>query len=172
VCFHLERLRKRYAEDEEYRQKKIAYASSYQKAHIKEIGERRRRKRESDPAYREKLAAENHAYREAHKEELSERRRRRRQTDLEHRDRLLARERKASRARDPMTRRKHRLRCIYGISLEEYEAMLDRQGGACAICKKKPDEGKVLFVDHCHVTGTRPPDIVAADAKPYDSGVT
>ena len=31
--------------------------------------------------------------------------------------------------------------------------MLDRQGGVCAICKKKPDEGKPLCVDHCHVTG-------------------
>ena len=31
--------------------------------------------------------------------------------------------------------------------------MLEHQGGVCAICKKKPDEGKLLCVDHCHVTG-------------------
>src|SRR5262245_35902897 len=31
--------------------------------------------------------------------------------------------------------------------------MLDRQGGVCAICRKKPDKGKPLCVDHCHVTG-------------------
>jgi hypothetical protein len=204
VCSHLEQLRKRYAEDQEFRQKKIAYASAYYKAHKEEIRERLRRKWETDPAYRQKRIAAAQAYREAHKEELSGRRGRR---------------------RDPMGRRKHRLRCIYGISLEEYDAMLDRQGGVCAICKRKPDEGKALFVDHCHVTGRvrgllcgkcnsvlafgnddpdilraaiaylqaarerdenvtgqktadasgramRPPDIVAADAKPYDSGVT
>ena len=63
---------------------------------------------------------------------------------------LQARERKA---KNPMTQRKHRLRCIYGISLEEYDTMLARQGGACASRKKKPDTGKSLCVDHCHVTG-------------------
>jgi hypothetical protein len=123
-------LRKRYADDQEFRQKKIAYASAYYKAHKDEILARRRRRRKADPAYREKLIAATQAYREAHKEEFGERRR-----------------------RDPMTRRRHRLRCIYGMSLEEYDAMLDRQGGVCAICKKKPDAGKALFVDHCHVTG-------------------
>jgi Recombination endonuclease VII len=153
VCSYLEQLRKRYAEDEEYRQKKIAHACAYQKAHKKEIRAQRRRKRETDPAYRQKLLAAGQAYYEAHKEELNERRRRRRQTDPEHRDKLLARERKQSRARDSMSRRKHRLRCNYGISLEEYDAMLARQGGVCAICKKKPAKGKPLCVDHCHVTG-------------------
>jgi Recombination endonuclease VII len=184
--------------------KKIAYACAYAKAHKEEISERRRRRREADPAYRQKLLAAAQAYRETHKEELSERRRRKRQTDPEHRDK--------------------RLRYIYGISLEEYGAMFARQGGVCAICRKAPARGKVLFVDHCHVTGRvrgllcgkcnsvlafgnddpdilraaiaylqaahdrdrnmtgrdtagasgramRPPDIVAADAKPYDSGV-
>jgi hypothetical protein len=153
VCSHLEKLRKRYAEDQKFRQKKIAYASAYQKAHYEEISARRRRRRESDPAYRQKLVDATQAYYQAHKKQLTEQLRRRRQTDPEHRDKVRARERKASRARDAMTRRKHRLRCVYGISLEEYDAMLDRQGGVCAICKKKPDEGKVLFVDHCHVTG-------------------
>jgi Recombination endonuclease VII len=153
VCSHLEKLRKRYAEDQKFRQKKIAYASAYQKAHYEEISARRRRRRESDPAYRQKLVDATQAYYQAHKKQLTEQLRRRRQTDPEHRDKVRARERKASRARDAMTRRKHRLRCVYGISLEEYDAMLDRQGGVCAICKKKPDEGKVLFVDHCHMTG-------------------
>jgi Autographiviridae endonuclease VII len=225
VCSHLERLRKRYAEDQEFRQKKIAYACAYAKAHKEEIQERRRRRRKTDPAYRQKLLAAAQAYYEAHKEELSERRRRRRQDDPEYRDKLRATGRKSSRAQDPVSRRKHRLRSNYGISLEEYVAMLERQGGVCAICKKKPDKGKPLCVDHCHVTGMvrgllchkcnsvlafgnddpdilraaiaylqaardrdknvtrrktagasgramRPPDIVAADAKPYDSGVT
>src|SRR5262245_45087543 len=42
------------------------------------------------------------------------------------------------------------LKANYGISLEDYERMLERQGGVCAICKKKSDE--TLCVDHCHRT--------------------
>ena len=41
----------------------------------------------------------------------------------------------------------------YGMSLEEYEAMLQRQGGVCAICYEKCASGKPLSVDHCHATG-------------------
>jgi len=44
----------------------------------------------------------------------------------------------------------------YGISLEEYNALLLVQGGVCAICRsatKGTKSGKALFVDHCHITG-------------------
>jgi Recombination endonuclease VII len=39
----------------------------------------------------------------------------------------------------------------YGISREEYAALLARQGGVCAICGKPAE--KTLCVDHCHSTG-------------------
>lgn len=38
----------------------------------------------------------------------------------------------------------------YGITPEDYESMLYRQGGCCAICGKE----KPLQIDHCHDTGT------------------
>ena len=50
----------------------------------------------------------------------------------------------------------------YGVSLEDYEFMLKRQGGCCAICKsskpwgfvKEPKGSKEFFcVDHDHTTG-------------------
>ena len=42
----------------------------------------------------------------------------------------------------------------FGLSTAEYAALLEKQGGVCAICKKTDSEGKRLAVDHCHSTGT------------------
>lgn len=42
----------------------------------------------------------------------------------------------------------------YGITEEEYDGLLQAQGGGCAICNKTPSqEGKSLAVDHNHKTG-------------------
>ena len=38
----------------------------------------------------------------------------------------------------------------YGLSLDEYDAMLEQQGGGCAICGKEPSPNKRLSVDHDH----------------------
>jgi hypothetical protein len=46
------------------------------------------------------------------------------------------------------------LRNAYGISLEEYDNMLESQLGCCAICAMTPEKnGRRLDVDHCHETG-------------------
>lgn len=46
------------------------------------------------------------------------------------------------------------LRRLYGLTLEQYKAMLDRQGGACAGCGHSPGEGEQrLCVDHDAKTG-------------------
>lgn len=45
--------------------------------------------------------------------------------------------------------RRHDLRRKYGISEEQFEEMLRRQGGRCAVC----DRGEKLHVDHDHITG-------------------
>lgn len=43
----------------------------------------------------------------------------------------------------------------FGISLRDYEAMLEAQGGGCAVCGAKSSGGRweSLPVDHCHETG-------------------
>jgi hypothetical protein len=41
----------------------------------------------------------------------------------------------------------------YGISAEDYEAMLVRQGGVCAMCGMEYHTGRLLCVDHDHATG-------------------
>lgn len=40
----------------------------------------------------------------------------------------------------------------YGITQEDYETLLEKQGGACAICSNPPTE-KHFCVDHCHESG-------------------
>ena len=86
-----------------------------------------------DPGYRERKLANCRSWWEANKDEVNERRRLRTQTDVDFQEQQhLYR-----------TRR-------YGLSWVDYKALLARQNGACAICKKKPR--RALAIDHCHAT--------------------
>lgn len=54
--------------------------------------------------------------------------------------------------------RKSRLRQFYDITIDEYNLMLAKQGGSCAICKQlekliRGDKPQSLSVDHNHRTG-------------------
>jgi len=42
----------------------------------------------------------------------------------------------------------------YGLTIEDYQALLKKQGGHCAICPSPIGNSKhiSLFVDHCHKT--------------------
>ena len=44
------------------------------------------------------------------------------------------------------------IRRTYGITLSEYDEMLEKQGGGCAICGASTDvvSGRRLAIDHCH----------------------
>lgn len=41
----------------------------------------------------------------------------------------------------------------YGLTLEEYDRMLETQGGGCGICGGTNPDGRRLHVDHDHKTG-------------------
>jgi hypothetical protein len=84
---------------------------------------------EQDPFYRSLTLDRQRARRASRKDFINARVRRRRATDADFRDRERARR--------------------YGLSLEEFRAILERQGNACAICKRS---GVRLYIDHCHVT--------------------
>jgi hypothetical protein len=47
----------------------------------------------------------------------------------------------------------------YGLSEDEWRAILERQGGVCAVCKQEPKRGR-LCIDHYHVKGWKkmPPE--------------
>jgi hypothetical protein len=79
-------------------------------------------------------------------------RRQRYAEDLEYRERELARHNRYRAAHKKEISEYHR-RFRYGLSAAEYEALLARQGGRCAACRRKPKRKRRLEVDHCHVTG-------------------
>ncbi len=41
----------------------------------------------------------------------------------------------------------------YGITLVQYNVILKKQGGVCAVCKRPPKPERNLAVDHDHKTG-------------------
>ena len=57
----------------------------------------------------------------------------------------------AQRLAQGLARRWRRLRRCYGLSRQDYEALLARQDGACAICRQSPSEP--LVVDRARVDG-------------------
>jgi len=48
--------------------------------------------------------------------------------------------------------RRYSLKKRYGLSIEDYNTMLEKQNGVCAICKKPNSTNKHFAVDHCHST--------------------
>jgi hypothetical protein len=58
-----------------------------------------------------------------------------------------ARPERKRRARDAYYRR------TFGISADDFDALLAQQGGRCAICGKRPERDASLHLDHCHDTG-------------------
>jgi recombination endonuclease VII len=56
-------------------------------------------------------------------------------------------------ADNPQPRRDEVLRSSYGITRQEWGAILGRQEGRCAICADVLDKGKGTHIDHCHATG-------------------
>lgn len=48
--------------------------------------------------------------------------------------------------------RKQQLKRYYGITLDEYKEMIEKQGGGCAICGKLEGLNN-MPVDHCHKQG-------------------
>jgi hypothetical protein len=55
-------------------------------------------------------------------------------------------------AYSPEGKRAWKLKAYYGITVEEYDKILESQNNVCAICKKMESRGTRLSVDHDHTT--------------------
>ena len=109
---------------------------------LERLEKRRAAQRRYRESHKEQIKAAARRYRETHKEQISEYARHKWRTDPDHREKHRVRTRRSQ--------RKMVFERVYGISLEDYDVMFERQGGACAICKRT---GVTLCVDHCHLTG-------------------
>lgn len=62
--------------------------------------------------------------------------------------------RRARRAANPEHFRNYQLKWSHGVTIVQYNEILERQGGVCAICRgPQAAPHKFLCVDHCHTTG-------------------
>ncbi len=59
---------------------------------------------------------------------------------------------KKIRLADPRVRKNEQLMSKYRITIDQYEDMVEKQGGVCKICSSPPGN-KGLYVDHCHKSG-------------------
>lgn len=100
----------------------------------------------------------NKRWRAENPEKHREARRRQRQSPNEKARRREAKQRRA--ARDPLFYRNKALKKKYGIKHNDYERMLEEQGGVCAICGTDTPGGPtgklgpMFRIDHCHNSGT------------------
>ena len=132
------------------RQKIIDRAVTHQQQHA---DERKSYLAQYNSANRERLSEQKRQYRENTKDERNSERRRQYASDPDMRDK--SRKAAAQWQRDnPEKRLAQRLK-PFGITPEQYRAMLERQCGRCAICGiNKPDKVRQRFhTDHCHETG-------------------
>jgi hypothetical protein len=121
---------------------------------------RSERRKEYMRAYRETHKDELKAYRDANREKLNEYQRGRNPLRREyhrayHQARLAAnpnfyKERNKNRTKNAS----YRLRWLYGITQDQWDALLVEQGESCAICETKtPTHSRGWSTDHDHKTG-------------------
>ena len=87
--------------------------------------------------------------------EINARKRERYRTEEEYRQDAIKKS-KEYRSKNPEKRKDNDLRNMYGLNIEQFQDIIDSQGGGCAICGRQQNREKrarSLHVDHDHHTG-------------------
>jgi hypothetical protein len=95
---------------------------------------------------KERIKLRDKQYNIDHKEEMLIKSKKRRLDNIE---KYRKREREQRRKYNPELRKNNQLKKDFGITLEIYKEMFDKQNGRCAICE---NEFKILCIDHDHIT--------------------
>lgn len=65
----------------------------------------------------------------------------------------IAWQRKNRKKSDPEKQREYRLKTKFGMTIAQYDELLELQGHFCAICLRPQTTNRKLAVDHDHETG-------------------
>jgi len=125
-------------------EKRREYRHRYRAEHLEECRKRDRERCAADPAAG---CQRSRKYRATHPKEVREAARKYREAN---REKINECQRKEY-ALHPERPRRAKLKRKYNLTPEEYELLVARQDGACAICER-PLGGKGLVVDHDHIT--------------------
>lgn len=127
----------------------------YRERHADKERERQRKSKENKrEADRDSYNAYAREWRNKNKDRINAERRERLKNDPEYAERMRLKGRERHK-RNPDKSRRGNLKANYGITLEEYENLYNKQDGKCLICEQSfPNRGKNgLVVDHCHNEG-------------------
>ncbi len=131
---------------------KVCASDWARKYHQKNKEERNKQKRKYYRDNTEKIKERKQKYRQNNKEKIKEYTLKYRQ---ENREKINTATREYYQNNKKMVAKKaieYNLR-KYNLTFEKFSQILSKQGGVCLICKKPPNKGRRLHVDHCHKTG-------------------
>ncbi len=96
------------------------------------------------------------SYRQRHPEQYEKHKAVMREYHSEHAD-IRNSEKRRRYSEDPLFKQNKRSgnrRWLYGITAEEFNALISKQDGRCAVCQReRPSKGRDFCVDHDHETG-------------------
>lgn len=110
------------------------------------------RERLQDPEYKERRKATSKIWEQANKEKRANYQRDWASANPEKIKAYALKYYYANPTKSATKREKQKLR-QWGLTIEQYEELLKRQNGVCAICNKACSSGRKLAIDHDHKTG-------------------
>lgn len=141
--------------DPVFAEKQREYVRKYR---LTNLESERKRDRENKTKKRELNREAHNAYmrewNEKNKDRINAERRDRRKNDVVYREKLRQKG-KDKYADNPLKHRSISIKSKYGITIEDYDKIYDKQNGKCAICgvSKKNGSRVGLVIDHCHNNG-------------------